>query len=60
MYETASVRAFVGKSIFVPRAGAAGAMLATKITGYTSATQVTLQNSAGTTLAAVSKIVMDG
>ncbi|TPN26635.1 right-handed parallel beta-helix repeat-containing protein [Mesorhizobium sp. B2-3-3] len=47
----------IGKSIFVPGAGAAGAMLATTISGFTDATHVTLSANAGTTLAAASKTV---
>lgn len=50
----------VGKAITVPGAGAAGGVLVTTIIGYTSATQVTLGANAGTTLAAVSSIVLYG
>lgn len=47
----------VGKYIQVPGAGAAGATLVSTISAYTSATQVTLADNAGTTLSAVSKTV---
>lgn len=47
----------VGKDIQVPGAGAAGATLVSTISAYTSATQVTLADNAGTTLSAVSKTV---
>lgn len=42
----------VGKMIFVPGAGAAGAVLSTTIVGFTDATHVTLSANAGTTLTA--------
>jgi len=50
----------VGKSILVPGAGAAGGVLNTTISGYTSATQVTLAANASTTLSASSQTVCYG
>jgi len=50
----------VGKKIYVPGAGAAGVTLSTTILSYTSATQVTLNANASTTLSAVSKQVTFG
>lgn len=44
----------VGKTIFIPGAGAAAAPLISTITAFASATEVTLANNAGTTLSAAS------
>ncbi len=50
----------VGKLIAIPGAGASGGILSTTIIGYTSPTQVALAANAGTTVAAVSKILSYG
>lgn len=50
----------VGKKIVVPGAGAAGATLVATITARVSATDVTLDTTAGTTLSAVSTEVVYG
>lgn len=50
----------VGKTIYVPGAGTAGATLVTTISAYTSATQVTLAANASTTLSAVTETIIYG
>lgn len=50
----------VGKSIIVPGAGTAGAPLVTTISGYTSATQVSLTANAATNVSAAAETIIYG
>jgi hypothetical protein len=50
----------VGKTILINGAGGSGGQLRTAITGYSSATDITLYNAAGTTVSGASQIIQWG